>query len=153
MIHKFVGHFRVAIAVFQVGLPLKAFSYEPNTEDLSYSERAKCDIHLMIDFVIQIGAAERKHRATDEYIMAYTHMGSYKQPSGSPSNNKTRKKLWWELNIAEKLQERRDWYGLDSLEDREQRILQDYETGSLRQQLRQLRSGCMPRPLFFRVQS
>ena len=141
------------MAVFQVGLPLKAFSYEPNTEALSCTKRAKFDIQLIIDFVIQIGVAESKHRATDEYKMAYTHMGSYKQPSESPSNNKTRKKLWWELSIAEKLQERRDGHGLDSLEDWEQRILQDYETGSLRQQLRQLRSGCMPRPLFFRVQS
>ena len=145
--------FRVAIAVFQVGLPLKAFSYETNTEDLSDTERAKCDIKLIIDFVIQIGVSEREHRGTDEYIMSNKQMGSYKQPSECPSNNKTRKKLWWELSIAEKLHERRDWHGLDSLEDWEQRILQDYETGSLRQQLRQLRSGCMPRPLFFRVQS
>ena len=132
---------------------MEAFSKEPNTEALKCTERAKYDIQILIDFVIQIGIAERKHRATDEYNNAIKHMGSYKQPSESPSNNKTRKNLWWQLGIAEKLQERRDWYGLDSLKHSEQRILRDYETGRLKQQLLQLRSGCMPRPLFFRVQS
>ena len=157
MFQKSVGHLRLAMAVFQLGLPLKTFPYKPSTDArpctaLSCTERAKFDIQLIVDFVIQIGVAERKHCATEEYNTTVHNMSSYKQPSENPSNNKTRKKLWVEMRKAEELQERRDWYGWDGLEDWEQRILQDYETGTLKQKLRQVGSGCMPRPLFFRVQ-
>ena len=129
MFHKHVGHFRVALAVFQLGLPLKAFSDELGIEAMSCKRRAKFDIRVMIDFVIQMGVAERLHRASEAYTVAMSHMGTYKQPSENSSNRKTCQKLECQLYKAEELQERRDWHGWKSLKDWERHILEDFETG------------------------
>ena len=153
MLHKHVGHFRVAMAIFQIGLDLFATQSSVHHPPLTEKERAQCDIIDIVEFFILCGKSERLHRGTEEYNTALFYTGSYRQPTGNPSNNKTRKDMYKQIHQARELQRLRDSGGVGVLKPRDLKLLSQYETGDLQEKLRRSRMQSTQEVSCFRVPS
>ena len=160
MIHKHVGHYRLAMAMWQRGLPLKALhtrvsgAAEHGSHDAAgrtHLDQLRFDIQTLVDFIIAVGKAEADYTATEEYEAAVRNMGSHRQSPAHAGNKEARRALRHQLKEAAELVEQRDYEGYDALNPRQQNLLHDYETNKLHRKLEELSQGCEPIPPFFRI--
>ena len=160
MIHKHVGHVRLAVALWQRGLPLKALNErvsgaaEHGSHDVAgrtHLDHLRSDIQLLVDFMIAVGRAEADYRQKTEYLAAVRNSGKYRQSPEHAGNKEARRKLRAQLKRGEELVEQRDHYGFKSLSSSEQDLLHQFETNKLQLRLQELSKGLEPMPPFFRI--